>query len=189
MHGDQSYAQLGEMSFHDERRHSSRTPNFWKGHEVDKAKIESIEKLPPPTLVMGVHSFLGHDSFYRRFIREFSKLSSPLSTLLIHGIPFDVDDTSVKAFATQKEKLIPAPIISTPDWELKFELMCDTRDYADGTILGQRKNKIFHAIYYANRTLNDAELNNATNTKKKNSYWPLCLPSKNLDPILSGIKS
>ena len=86
-----------------------------KGIEVDKAKIKIIEKLPPPTPVMGVRSFLGYDGFYRRFIRDFSKISKPLSTLLIHGIPFDFDDASVKAFATLKEKLISAPIISTPN--------------------------------------------------------------------------
>ena len=51
--------------------------------EVDKAKIEIIEKLPPPTLVKGVHSFLGHVDFYRRFIWDFSKISKPLSTFLM----------------------------------------------------------------------------------------------------------
>ena len=54
-----------------------------KGIEVDKAKIEIIEKLPPPTSVKGVHSFLGHPVFYRRFIRDFSKISKPLSDLLM----------------------------------------------------------------------------------------------------------
>ena len=53
-----------------------------KGLEVDRAKIETIEKLPPPTLVKGVRSFLGHAGFYRRFIKDFSKISKPLSKLL-----------------------------------------------------------------------------------------------------------
>ena len=52
----------------------------------------------------------------------------------------------MKAFATLKERLILAPIISAPDWELPFELMCNASDYAVGVVLGQRKNKIFHAL-------------------------------------------
>ena len=53
-----------------------------KGIEVDKAKIEVIEKLPPPTSVKGIRSFLGHAGFYRRFIKDFSKITKPL--LIVH---------------------------------------------------------------------------------------------------------
>ena len=84
----------------------------------------------------------------------------------MQGIPFYFDDACVNAFESPKKKLISAPIISTPDWELSFELMCDASDYAIGFVLGQRKNKIFHAIYYANRTLNDTQLNYATTEKE-----------------------
>ena len=59
-----------------------------RGIEVDRAKIEIIEKLPPPTSVKGVWSFLGHAGCYRRFIRDFSKVSKPLSNLLMQGVPF-----------------------------------------------------------------------------------------------------
>ena len=48
-----------------------------KGIEVDRAKIATIEKLPPPKNVKGIKSFLGHAGFYRRFIKDFSKLSKP----------------------------------------------------------------------------------------------------------------
>ena len=133
-----------------------------KGIEVDRAKIEVIKKLPYPTSIKGVHSFLGHDGFYRRFIRDFSKVSKPLSALLMQRVPFEFDDTCLTSFESLKRKLNSAPIISTPNWELPFELMCDLSDYAVGAVLGQRKNNIFHAIYYANRTLNDAQLNYAT---------------------------
>ncbi|KAM2187666.1 hypothetical protein ACFX1X_029933 [Malus domestica] len=62
--------------------------------------------------------------------------------------------------------LTSAPIIIPPDWSLHFELMCDASDYAIGAVLGQRKNKQPHVIYYASRTLNDAQLNYST-TKKE----------------------
>ena len=55
---------------------------FARGIEVDKAKIEAIEKLPPPSSVKGIRSFLGHAGFYRRFIKDFSRIAKPLSSLL-----------------------------------------------------------------------------------------------------------
>ena len=54
-----------------------------KGIEVDRAKVEMIEKLPPPVNVKGIRSFLGHVGFYRRFIKDFSKVAKPLSNLLV----------------------------------------------------------------------------------------------------------
>ncbi|KAM1764041.1 hypothetical protein ACFX11_003324 [Malus domestica] len=62
--------------------------------------------------------------------------------------------------------LTSAPIIVLPDWSLPFELMCDASDYALGAVLGQRKDKKPHVIYYASQTLNDAQLN-YSNTEKE----------------------
>ena len=59
--------------------------------EVDKAKVEAIERLLPPTNLKRVRSFLGHVGFYKRFIKDFSKITKPLSNLLIQGTPYDFD--------------------------------------------------------------------------------------------------
>ncbi|KAM6558514.1 hypothetical protein CsatA_027753 [Cannabis sativa] len=136
------------------------------GIEVDKAKVSTIENLPPPVSVKGVRSFLGHAGFYRRFIKDFSKISKPLSSLLVNGVPFEFGEDCLKAFKILKEKLITAPIVTSPNWELPFELMCDASDYAIGAVLGQRVDRVFHTIYYASRTLNDAQLNYATTEKE-----------------------
>jgi len=106
------------------------------GMEVDKAKIEVIDKLSPPTNVKGVRSFLGHAGFYRRFIKDFSKITQPLTKLLEKDAPFDFGDEYVLAFNLLKEKLVQAPILMTPDWNEHFELMCDASDYAIGAVLG-----------------------------------------------------
>ena len=63
-----------------------------RGIKVDKAKIETIEKLPPPSPVKGIRSFLRHAGFYRRFIKDFSKIAKPLSNLLVQGAPFEFDE-------------------------------------------------------------------------------------------------
>ncbi|KAM6578746.1 hypothetical protein CsatB_030583 [Cannabis sativa] len=137
-----------------------------EGIEVDRAKVSTIENLPPPISVKGVRSFLGHAGFYRRFIKDFSKVAKPLSNLLASGVPFEFGKDCLEAFQILKEKLISAPIVTTPNWELPFEIMCDASDYAIGAVLGQRVDKVFRTIYYASKTLNDAQLNYATTEKE-----------------------
>ena len=99
------------------------------GIDVDKVKIETIEKLPPPTSVKGIKSFLGHAGFYKRFIKDFSTKSKLLSSLLMHGVPFFFDEKFMTALTTLKDKLTSTPIVIASDWELPFELICDASDY------------------------------------------------------------
>ncbi|KAM2953934.1 hypothetical protein FF1_032261 [Malus domestica] len=137
-----------------------------RGIEVDKSKIDLIRYLPSPTSVREIRSFLGHAGFYRRFIKDFSKISNPLCRLLQKDVAFDFNEECEKAFNHLKEMLTSAPIIVPPDWSFPFELMCDASDYALGVVLGQRKEKRPHVIYYASRTLNDAQLNYSTTEKE-----------------------
>ena len=130
-----------------------------RGIEVDKTKIETIEKLLPPSSVKGIRRFLGHVGFYKRFIKDFSKIVKPLSNMLVQGAPFEFDDQCLKAFLFLKEKLVSATIAVALDWNLPFELMCDASDYTIGAVLGQKRERTFRVIYYASRTLNDAQLN------------------------------
>src|ERR1044072_2053823 len=137
-----------------------------RGIEVDQAKVEVIEKLPTPINVKGIRSFIGHAGFYRRFIKDFSKIAKPLSNLLNKDSPFLFDDACLKAFEQLKQCLISAPVIIAPNWTLDFELMCDASVYAVGAVLGQRKEKVFHAIHYASKVLNEAQINYATTEKE-----------------------
>ncbi|KAL6340597.1 hypothetical protein AAG906_010505 [Vitis piasezkii] len=74
-----------------------------KGIEVDKAKVELIVKLPSPTTVKGVRQFLGHAGFYRRFIKDFSKLSKPLCELLAKDAKFIWDERCQRSFDQLKQ--------------------------------------------------------------------------------------
>ena len=69
-----------------------------RGIEVDRAKIEAIEKLPLPLSVKGIRSFLGHTGFYRRFIKDFSQIAKSLSNLLVKGTPFEFDHSVCACF-------------------------------------------------------------------------------------------
>jgi hypothetical protein len=96
-----------------------------RGIEVDKAKVETVEQLPPLTDVKSLRSFLGHAGFYRRFIKDFSKITKPLTNLLQKDVAFDFDEKCLAAFQTLKSTLVTAPIIQPPDWSQPFEIMCD----------------------------------------------------------------
>ncbi|GJT16925.1 reverse transcriptase domain-containing protein [Tanacetum coccineum] len=136
------------------------------GIEVDRAKVDVIAKLPHPTTVKGVRSFLGHAGFYRRFIQDFSKISRPITHLLEKDTPFVFSQDCINAFETLKKKLTEAPILVVPDWNLPFELMCDASDYAIGAVLGQRKTKHFQPIHYASKTMTEAQIHYTTTEKE-----------------------
>ena len=86
-----------------------------RGIEVDKAKIEVIDKLPPPKSVKDIRSFLGHAGFYRRFIKDFSNIAKPLCKLLAKDAVFKFDDACLDAFNTLKRALVSAPVLQPPN--------------------------------------------------------------------------
>ncbi|GJX67328.1 reverse transcriptase domain-containing protein [Tanacetum coccineum] len=136
------------------------------GIEVDCAKIDIIAKLPYPTNVKGVRSFLGHVGFYRRFIKDFSKIARPMNQLLMKDAKFIFSNECMQAFNILKNKLTYAPVIISPNWNIDFELMCDASNYAVGAVLGQHIDKKFRPIYYASKTMNGAQEHYTTTEKE-----------------------
>jgi hypothetical protein len=136
------------------------------GIEVDRPKVDVIAKLPHPTTVKGIRSFLGHAGFYRRFIQHFSKIARPMTHLLEKEAPFIFSPECVEAFSILKKRLTEAPILVAPDWDLPFELMCDASDFAIGAVLGQRKTKHFQPIHYASKTMTEAQTHYTTTEKE-----------------------
>nr|GEY51437.1 reverse transcriptase domain-containing protein [Tanacetum cinerariifolium] len=131
--------------------------------EVDKAKVDVITKLPHPTTVNGIRSFLGHAGFYRRFIKDFSKIAQPMTRLLEKDTLFLFSKEYVEAFQTLKRKLTEAPIFIAPDWDMPFELLCDANDFAIYAVLGQRQEKHFRPIHYAKFTFKVIDIKGAEN--------------------------
>ena len=143
-----------------------------KGIEVDKAKIDLISKLRapppplPPTNVKTVRQFLGHAGFYRRFIKDFSKISKPLYKLLEKYAKFEWDLECQQRFEELKAYLTTTPIVRAPNWQLPFEVMCDAIGLAFGAVLEQRVEGKPYVVYYASKTLNEAQRNYTTTVKE-----------------------
>jgi len=145
-----------------------------------------IAKLPKPKCIKDIRSFLGHGGFYRRFIKEFSKIARSLMNLLDKDVPFHFNDGCLKSWEKLKQELISALIILAPDWTKPFEVMCDVSNYAIDAVLGQRIDNRQHVIYYASRTLNDAQFNYTTTEKE---YLIVVFPLEKFQQCLLGSKT
>jgi hypothetical protein len=131
----------------------------YAGIQVDPAKIQVILDIPTPSTQKEVRIFLGHAGYYRRFIKNFSKLASPLFFLLTKDVDFHWTDNCELSFADLKQKLSTAPILRGPNWALPFHISSDASDTAIGAVLGKQEDKEPYAIYYISKNMAPAELN------------------------------
>lgn len=137
-----------------------------KGVKPDPQKIKCVLKFPIPTNAKEVKSFLGLSGYYRRFIQNYGYLAKPLTTLLKKDVTFIWSDLCQEAFENLKSKLTQAPLLQYPDFNQKFNLICDASNYAIGCILSQGPLGNYPPIAYASRTLNKAEQNYNTTEKE-----------------------
>ena len=98
---------------------------------------------------------------------DFSKISKPLYKLLEKDAKFIWDADWKKSFDELKAYLTIAPIVRAPNWQLPFEVMSDASDMAIGVVLGQRKGGKPYVVYYASKTLNEAQRNYTTTEKEQ----------------------
>nr|GEW20817.1 reverse transcriptase domain-containing protein [Tanacetum cinerariifolium] len=179
----------------EEKSHFMVKEGIVLGHKIskqrikfDKAKVDVITKLPHLKTVKGIRSFLGQAGFYRRFIKDFSKIARPMTRLLEKYTPFFFSPKCVDAFETFKRKLTEAPILIALDWDMPFELMCDASDFAIRAVLGQRKDKHFRPIDYASKTMTEAESNYTTTEKEMlavvyafEKFWSYLILNKSIE--------
>jgi hypothetical protein len=109
----------------------------YAGIQVDPAKIQVILDIPTLSTQKEVRSFLGHASYYRRFIKKNSKLASPLFFLLTKDVDFHWTDNCELSFTYLKHKLSTTPILRGRNWALSFDISSDALDTAIGAVLGQ----------------------------------------------------
>src|ERR1051325_10896018 len=130
------------------------------GIKPDPEKIEKIKNLKIPNNLTELRSILGLCSYYRRFVKNFSKTVKPLNKLLKKNIKYKWTQEQQKALDTLKQKLIDYPILIQPDFEKPFILAVDASGYALGAVLSQLNEEGNEAmIAYASKTMNKAEQN------------------------------
>lgn len=127
------------------------------GIEVDPEKTAVICNWAVPATVQGVQSFLGFCNFYQRFIKDYSRITKPLSRLTREDVPFMWTDECQKAFEELKKRLTDAPILRHyhPDLEMKLET-----DASDGVVAGvffQKHGDLWHPVAYYLKSMSDAE--------------------------------
>ena len=149
------------------------------GIKTDKKKIEKIMNYPRPITITELKGFLGLASYYRRFIKDFSKIAKPLNDLMkniqYEGITKQREqnkkisikgkwkETQQESFDILKEKLCTAPILAYPDFKKEFILYTDASGYALGAVLSQKaEDRKEHVIFYASKSLTSAEQNYST---------------------------
>ena len=137
------------------------------GVEVDAEKTKIVSEFPVPKKQKQVRSFMGMANYYRRFIHNFAKISTPLYALLKKDTPFKWTEACQKSFDKLKAALLSAPILSYPDPVKHFVLTCDASDSAIGFYLSQvSTDNQEHVIAYGGKALSKEEKNYNTSEKE-----------------------
>jgi hypothetical protein len=135
------------------QRASSNNTISQAGVSVDPEKVQEVMDWKPPTTVRQIQSFLGLAGYYRRFIRDFSRIAKPMTELLKKGLKYEWSQKCEEAFYTLRQHLTTAPVLAQPNNTKSFEVYCD----ASGTGLGCVLMQDNRVIAYASRALRPHE--------------------------------
>jgi hypothetical protein len=133
---------------------------FAEGISMDPAKVKTVVERQTPRSLRDVQCFLGFANFYRKFIKDYSKLVLPLTQLTKKGKLFVWFEEPDMAFENLKKAFTSAPILAHVDPEKPFILEADASDFALGSILSQQGNdEKLHPVAFHSRKFDAAEIN------------------------------
>lgn len=155
------------------------------GVKPNPEKIKTIRDFPTPKNPKHIKQFLGLVGYYRKFIKNFSRIAKPLTTLLKKSVEWKWEQPQEAAFQTLRETLITEPILQYPNFRLPFILTTDASNKAIGAVLSQGQAGTDLPVAYASRTLNSAEINYSTTEKELLAIVWAC---KHFRPYLYGRK-
>ena len=130
-----------------------------QGIQVDPDKVKAIKDFPAPENVTAVQRFLGMAGYYRRFIRHFSLIASPLTALTRKDVKFRWTSVEKQAFEEIKKHLLQPPILTYPQLNMPFKVTTDASGIGLGAILSQEHEGHNKVIAYASRKLSAPEKN------------------------------
>jgi len=137
-----------------------------RGIKPNPNRTEKVKNYPVPKNPKEIKQFLGLVGYYRKFIKDFSKIAKPLTKLLQKSVTFDWTNEQQHSFELLKNKLISQPILAYPDWNKPFILTTDASNEAIGAILSQGIIGKDKPLAFASRTLNKAETRYSTTEKE-----------------------
>ena len=134
---------------------------------VDPSKISIIVDLPPPTSVKQLCTVMGHTRYYRKFIKGYAQIKTPMEKLLKKYFQFGWTNECRQSFDTLKQKMVIAPILVFPDWSKEFHVHVDAPSIALGEVLAQQgEGEIDHPLSFSSRKLSTAEINYTTTERE-----------------------
>jgi hypothetical protein len=138
-----------------------------QGLLADPSKIAIIVDFPPPTSVKQLCTALGHTIYYRKFIKGYAQITTPMEKLLKKDYQYEWIDECQQSFDTLKQKMVTMPILVFPDWSKEFHVQVDASSIALGVVLAQPgEGDIDHPLAFSNMNLSTTEVNYTT-TKKE----------------------
>ena len=129
------------------------------GLHPNPAKVQCVQDWPVPKNVKDVQSFLGLANYYRRFVKDFAKIGTPLTQLTQKDVPFRWSDSCDEAFKSLKRALVTAPVLRLPDPSKDYFIEADASKFAIGAVLYQKEGRAKHPVAYISRKMNSAERN------------------------------
>ncbi|KAH7562940.1 reverse transcriptase [Bipolaris maydis] len=154
------YLQPGKCEFHTQETEFLGFIISTEGVKMNPKKIQTVQEWPKPKTVKDVQSFLGFANYYRKFIKDYSKITTPLTEITKKEIGFKWEQEHQEAFDRIKQIFLEAPVLEMYSPQRPTRVETDASDYALGAVLSQQcTNKKWRPVFYHSRKFSGAELN------------------------------